>query len=222
MDDLSPKLFGIPVGYALAAFALLVAINLVFLDLFLIISPKSYDSAASVTVQTVSPSPSDEPCPAACLATIQEFVHTTSSSSVLQTTLTPTPTQKPSGIAPTTTELFIPFGSGSGAGTDWQDIPGLLATINTANYGQIQTVTFEASLRIPTGNQAAYARLYNVTDKHPVWFSEVSLEGGTPQLLISAPIQLDVGNKTYQVQLKTSLGSLTFIDQARLRIEALK
>ena len=61
-------------------------------------------------------------------------------------------------------------------------------------------------------------RLYNVTDKHPVWFSDVSLEGGTPALLISKPITLDSGNKTYQVQMKTSLKFQAFLDQSRLHI----
>ena len=82
----------------------------------------------------------------------------------------------------------------------------------------MKTVTFEVAIRIPTGNQIAYARLFNVTDKHPVWFSEVSVEGGKALLVISQPITLDSGAKTYQVQLKTSLGYLSYIDQSRLRI----
>jgi len=154
-------------------------------------------------------------CPSACLAQIQAL----SPPSAIQTgTTTPTPTQAPAKIVPMVSEFFIPFGSGSGNATDWQDIPGLLAAIDTANYATNRTVTFEVSLRIPTGNQTVYARLFNATDKHPVWFSDVSLEGGTPSLIISSPVQLDNGNKTYQVQLKTSLGFLSNIDQARLRI----
>ena len=73
-------------------------------------------------------------------------------------------------------------------------------------------------MRIPTGNEVAYARLFNVTDKHPVWFSEVSLEGGTPQLLISQPVAFDSGRKLYQVQMKTSLKYTAILDQARLHI----
>jgi hypothetical protein len=136
----------------------------------------------------------------------------------ISTTVTPTPTKAPAKTASSVSEFFVPFGSGSGDATDWRDVPGLSATLDTANYGQNKTVTFEVSLRIPTGNEIVYARLFNVTDKHPVWFSDVSLEGGTPGLVVSQPVTLDAGNKTYQVQLKTSLGFLSFIDQSRLHI----
>lgn len=115
-------------------------------------------------------------------------------------------------------EYFVPFGAGSSTTDDWADVQGLSASINTASYGSIKKVVFEASLRIPTGNQTAYARLYNVTDKHPVWFSEVSLDGGTAKLVISSPITLDSGEKTYQVQMKTSLKFPAYLDQARVHI----
>jgi hypothetical protein len=187
------------------------------LDIFLIASPKKSDNAASVIVQSDQATAAGDVCPEACLTKILEL--STPAASTIQTGLvTPTPTRTPTKVPSQTGEFFIPFGSGSGNSTEWENIPGLLAAIDTANYAQNRTVTFEASLRIPTGNQTVYARLYNVTDKHPVWFSEVSLEGGTPNLVISSPVQLDSGNITYQVQLKTSLGFLSYIDQARLRI----
>lgn len=115
-------------------------------------------------------------------------------------------------------EFFVSFGSGSSSADEWTDVSGLAAYIDSNQYGKIKTVTFEASLRIPTGNQTAYVRLYNSTDKHPVWFSEVSLEGGTPRLLISKPITLDTGNKLYQVQMKTQLKFSAILDQARVHI----
>lgn len=216
MDD-SPKIFGVPIEVAFACFALLAAINLIFLDIFLISSPKKGNDAASVIVQSDQSTPTTDTCPTACLNKIQELA-TSTATVAIQSTSTPSPTHIPAKTTSTVSEFFVPFGAGSGDATDWQDVPGLLATIDTANYGQNKTVTFEVSLRIPTGNEIVYARLFNVTDKHPVWFSDVSLEGGTPNLVISSPITLDAGNKTYQVQLKTSLGFLSFIDQSRLHI----
>lgn len=44
------------------------------------------------------------------------------------------------------------------------------------------------------------------------------MEGGTPQFLVSQPITLDPGVKTYQVQMKTTLKSQAVLDQARLHI----
>lgn len=135
----------------------------------------------------------------------------------------PTPKKEEIAVTRVSTlprEQFIPFGSGSTDVLDWTDVAGLEAEVDSTKYGRIKTVVFEATIRIPTGNEVAYVRLFNVTDKHPVWFSEVSVEGGTPKLVASAPLTLDSGNKLYRVQMKTSLRHLAILDQARLRITA--
>lgn len=117
-----------------------------------------------------------------------------------------------------TKESFITLGSGSSTADSWSDIPGAQSYIDSTAYGTIKTVTFEVSLHTPTGNQTAYARLYNVTDSHPVWNSDVTIEGGTPQLKISSPIKLDTGSKLYQVQMRTQLTSRTNLENARVHI----
>ena len=208
---------GMPLDFAFAILALFVTINLLYLDIVVVNRLNTPQEASSITVQSVSNKPTDGQCPQACLTKIQEITPASPTASI---TSTPQPSQAPKNPSiPSVKEFFIPFGSGSGIATDWADMPGLIATIDTKNYPRIKTVTFEASLRTPTGNQTAYVRLYNTTDQHPVWFSDVSLDGGTPQLVTSSPITLDSGSKTYQVQLKTSLGYTSYIDQARLRIE---
>ena len=157
----------------------------------------------------------DQLCPEACMSQIYEA--TTSVKISQQPTSTPEVT--PTSESPTTVkEFFVPFGSGSSMASDWQDIQGIQVTFDTANYPELKSVTFEASLRIPTGNEIAYIRLYNATDKHPIWDSEVSVEGGTPKLLVSKPITLGSGSKLYQVQMKTSLKFQAIFDQARLHI----
>ena len=77
---------------------------------------------------------------------------------------------------------------------------------------------FEAFLRIPTGNGRAYAKLYNVTDKHDVWFSEVMVEGGNTQRVESKNIGLDAGRKIYRVTMKTAMGYEAVLESARLKI----
>ena len=119
---------------------------------------------------------------------------------------------------PDVREYFIPFGSGNSSAGDWADVPGLSAYIDSTLYTKKQDVLFEASVHIPTGNQSAYVRLFNVTDQHPVWFSDVSTDGSGGNLLISNPITLDKGKKQYQVQMKTSLQYPAILDQARLHI----
>jgi hypothetical protein len=140
----------------------------------------------------------------------------------------PTPTQEitpPPQIqyisSPGTTqvkEYFIPFGSGQSSAGDWQDVTGLQTYIDSANYPNIKSVVFEASLHIPTGNESASVRLFNESEKHPVWFSEVSVAGGDPLFLISQPITLSSGNALYQVQMKTQLQYQAVLDQARIHI----
>ena len=193
----------------------LVFLNLLFLDFVIFDRPPA--QIIEKTVPLVS-----NACPLSCLSEIGKATkEATRSVKLASITSSPTPTVKPVSQAqavPFVKEFFVPFGTGSNSSDDWQDVSGLKATIDTANYGSIKTVAFEASVRIPTGNETAYVRLFNATDKHPVWFSDVSLDGGTPQLLISKPITLDSGNKTYQVQMKTSLKFQAFLDQARLHI----
>lgn len=156
----------------------------------------------------------DQLCPQACTSQIYEA---TTSVKIAQQ---PTPT---SDVTPTpetikiVKEFFIPFGSGSSLAGDWEDIPGVQATLDTNNFPELKSVTFEVTARIPTGNEIAYIRLYNVTDKHPIWASEISWEGGGTKLLTKA-ITLDSGSKVYQVQMKTSLKFTAIFDQARLHI----
>lgn len=152
-------------------------------------------------------------CPASCISRIEEV---TSSIKIVQPTSTPRPVTQ---ITPSSSkESYVALGSGSTSAGDWTDVSGAFEYIDSTKYGRIKTVTFEASVRIPTGNQTAYVRLFNVTDKHPVWFSEISLEGGTPRDLVSQPITLDPGVKLYQVQMKTSLKYTAILDKASVHI----
>jgi len=115
-------------------------------------------------------------------------------------------------------EVIIPLGVGSTTSVNYLDLEGIEAYIDSSKYPNYKEVYFEASLRIPSGNGKATAQLYNVSDKHPVWYSEVTLEGSTPKMIISPKINLDSGNKLYRVQLKSSMSAAVYLDNARIRI----
>jgi len=209
-------------------FITLTLINLIYIDIVTLRNPKTtiVEKVINITKPPDSPQTSsviltDQVCPQTCIAQIYEATVSSrmqpTTMPTITPTITPTISSAPEGIS-TVKEFFIPFGSGSSTAGDWQDVQGIQATIDTANFPGLKSVTFEATVRIPTGNEVAYIRLYNVTDKHPIWFSEISLEGGTPKLLISRPIILDSGSKLYQVQMKTSLKFQAIFDQARLHI----
>lgn len=189
---------------------IVIFLNLLFLDwqiLQLINKPNPIQQNETKTSE-VSLTPKTEMCSQNCLDVIKQATSTAQPMTTMQTS------------APSTSQAyFVPFGSGSIASSDWQDISGLQAYVDTANYNGIKTVTFEASVHVPTGNETVNVRLFNVTDGHPVWYSEVFFNGGTnAQLLVSKPISLDQGNKLYQVQMKTQLTFPAILDQARLHI----
>lgn len=210
--------------------ALLFAIilgNLLVLN-FLVFRYKSQQSSQlnaflPLSKDTTSfPTDNTSACKKDCVMEIYEAIHQATASLTLSKPAPKTITMEKSSENSKGTlikEIYVAFGSGTNSSNEWMDVPGLQAYLDSTKYEQIKKVVFEAALLIPTGNERAYARLYNVTDKHPVWFSEISLEGGEPQLLTSQPITLDTGNKLYQVQMKTSLKYNATITQARLRID---
>lgn len=115
-------------------------------------------------------------------------------------------------------EYYIPFGTGTNTTTEWTDVKGVGAYIDSRLYGAVKKVVFEATVGVPSGNQIAFIRLYNTTDKHPVWYTEMQMSGTGPELLISSGITLDSGNKFYQVQMKSQMGAPTNLLQARMHI----
>lgn len=153
-------------------------------------------------------------CPNSCLVKINEA---SISTKITQPTLLPLTSSK-TGDEQSLKEVIITLGSGNNRSDDWVEVPGVETYIDNTKYAKIKTVTFESSASIPDGNQTAYIRLFNATDKHPVWFSDVSFEGGGTRYLISKPITLDSGNKLYKVQMKSSLKHLTELYQSRIRI----
>lgn len=209
-----------------------VIINLLVLDIWEVIKTKKTDNQLNST-QSVSVSPTipqsnypspiaNESCPKSCSNLIKDATSSLKLTAI-NTATTSAPTTKPAPTAnaaeSSVKEFFIPFGSGSATSDDWEDVGGLQANIDSTKYGKIKSAVFEASVRIPTNNEYAYVRLYNVTDKHPVWNSEVYFPGGSAAtLLTSQSISLDAGAKLYKVQMKTQLKYQAFLDQSRLHI----
>ena len=116
-------------------------------------------------------------------------------------------------------EIFIPIGSGSTQNNNYEDLAGLEVTIDTNKYPSIDSVVFEASIWVQDGNGKMFAQLYNVSDKHPVWNSEISTSSSKATLTSSPTITLEKGSRTYRVQAKTNLTSYAaHVDNARIKI----
>lgn len=218
--------------YVLFGIIFILVLNAIIVDV-LFFSSLRKTSSDNLVLQQVSAI-----CPQSCVAKFYDFTAkqssqspATASAQVQNVTSTPTPsptsTSTPTSIptnAPTPTpelrEYFVPLGQGNGSYTDWTVVPGMGAKITIANYGKVEKVYFEATVRIPTGNQTVYIRLYNASNQQNIVNSDLTLSSGTTTLLTSQQISLTEtkDENLYQVQLKTQLGYLTYIDQARLRI----
>lgn len=116
-------------------------------------------------------------------------------------------------------EIFIPLGSGSTNSNSYADLAGLEVTIDTTKYTAIDSVVFEASIRVEGGNGRAYAQLKNVTDNNPLIESMVSSTSGTSEVKVSGNIPILSGSKKYGVMAKTDITNFAaHVDNARIKI----
>ena len=208
-------------GFLLFFFFLIV--NLLLLDLWVGINfNKTLHNQPSTMATKVTPSATplsdNQLCPKNCLTIIDEA--TTSLKLAPQAKVSPSTPKVaiPSPDTSTVKEFFIPLGTGTSTAEDWTDVPGVKAEVDNTKYGKIQKILFEASVHVPSANEIVEVRLYNESDKHPVWNSELFFPSATTQNFRIAEIQLGQGAKTYKVQMKTQLKFPANLDQARIHI----
>lgn len=193
----------------LLVLTLFLVINVTIINLVVL---RSHNKTAAYSVQVSDPPPIT---PVVCDSLCQKNVADMMAESI--PTSIPTKLEQPSIRVSSQREHILPLGSGKTSSREWQEIPGAEIEINTENYPNILEVVFEAYLSIPNASGFAHAKLVNVTDKHDVWFSEVSME--TDKVTgKEAKITLDSGKKRYRVSLKSSLGADIILHNARVKI----
>ncbi len=203
---------------------LLIFLNLLGLDLLIINGWNVKMSEKIITTSVASHnSINTNVCSQDCIFKINAVSDMIKGNKAISLTPSPTPFKQQvntvSNSSTSVKEYYVPFGSGSGSSPDWQDVSGLQASVDSASYGNIKSVVFEASLHVPTSNEIVSVRLYNATDKHPVWNSDITFIGDSSSVfLVSPSINLDSGSKVYKVQMKTQLQSPAILDQSRLHI----
>lgn len=204
-------------------FFLLLFLNLIYIDV-LLVEGSNKETIVQKFTNIISPPVAENKaavvpdiCPQSCLSQIQQAI--VNKPNAVTPTLSPTALPLQNTNSSQAKEYYVPFGSGSGSSADWQDVPGLQASIDSSSYASIKSVVFEASLHVPDANQSASVRLYNATDNHPVWNSQLDFTGSTQSVfLTSQSISLDSGNKLYKVQMETQLQYTAVLDQSRLHI----
>ncbi|OGY18262.1 MAG: hypothetical protein A2900_04795 [Candidatus Chisholmbacteria bacterium RIFCSPLOWO2_01_FULL_50_28] len=139
---------------------------------------------------------------------------TTAPSVVEKTVVERVVTQAPSS---TVKEFYIPLGQAAAQTENfsWVDT-GAEATFDIANYGSVKEVNFEATLSSPEGQ--VEVRLYNVSDKNAIYGSTIVGDAQDPKLYRSSNLVLPGGQKTYRVQMRTSVKVLATMHSGRIRI----
>ena len=132
---------------------------------------------------------------------------------------TPTIEKKAVNPAPqqTVKEYYVPLGHAALATENfsWGDT-GVETTLDLGNYPGVKQVNFEATLYAPEGH--VEARLYNVSDSNALIDSTILGTTQEPKFYRSGNVVLPSGNKTYRVQMRTSLHVTAQMDNARIRI----
>jgi hypothetical protein len=126
----------------------------------------------------------------------------------------PSSSAKSSGS--TVKEYIVYIGSGQTANRDWTDITSAATTINTANYGQLKGVYFEAALSIVGGE--AHARLKDQTTGQPIYQTEIFNNTSSPTWLTSSPMTLSSGTNNYIVQLRSTSGEMAILSGSRIHL----
>jgi hypothetical protein len=115
--------------------------------------------------------------------------------------------------------LYIPLASqGSTVETIWTDIPGSDFYFDLADYLAVKAVRFEIRLLALHGSAKVYARLYDVTNKRAVDFSELSTQSSTFLRLDSGELRIWRGDNRYTVQLRSENGTEVQLKEAKLKI----
>jgi hypothetical protein len=163
------------------------------------------------------PSGTNDSCSSSCIGLIRSA--TASAAKVTSTTPTQSTTTiyTPSKVINTASkgEFFIPLGNGSVvSGTDWTDVTTAQAIFDAGNFGSIKAAYFEVFIHADSGQVSA--RLFDTTTPAILFSSQVA-NSSSASTFFSAPITLSSGNKTYRVQMKSTIAT-GILDQARVRI----
>lgn len=223
----------------IVSFGILALGNLLFLDYFLI-KGKDIEKAGTVgtaskinemvgnviprmgeelpTKTSVSEVGVDFSCNDNCLAIIRSEVQ-----KVVGALPTPTPIIQPTPqmvqSSSQTKVIYLPIiSSATTTQADWTDISSSDFYFNLTDYTGVKEVQWEASLKSFLAYNTVSARLYDVTNKRAVDFSQLETQSAAFDFLRSPNISIWRGNNLYRVQMKTPSGSLATLGQARLKI----
>lgn len=115
--------------------------------------------------------------------------------------------------------FYVPIGQATAKSSDntWKNTP-VEVDFNSEDYGDLEKLTFEATLRIPTGNGQVKARLYD-TQAGVVAGSEIVGETIEGVYVKSSPLVISEGERTLRLQILTTLDFDGVVENARIKVE---
>jgi hypothetical protein len=115
--------------------------------------------------------------------------------------------------------LYIPLGTiGETGDQSYIWIEASEAIINPNEYDGYSSMQLQVSLKLTEQIGVVSARVFNQTDQQPVSNSEVSSKATDYVLLTSSGFKLPPGQKTYRLQVSSSLGNNAYIQNARIKV----
>lgn len=211
------KILGVGIG-------VLIIVNLLVLDFIWVKQKKETPVSKSgiELLRTSTPTlPLSEITPAEeCSEACQEYFDQKINEAISSL---PTPASQktvvPAQSTPSSKVAYITIGgSSSTSSTSWVDIPGTDFYFDLSDYPTATGVRWEISLRAFLAGNKVYARLYDVTNKRAVDYSELFTDSGTSELQRSVDLAIWRGNNLYRVQGKSSTGTPAYLDSPRLRV----
>lgn len=219
---------------ALLTLIAIVLINLIILDIKFFSAPQKSIKPQETKVETIKEVTKIQQVPAAStkpidIKSIQNYIETELEKAIatvsaeinkLKNTQSSVQTITQQQTSQNQSTLYVTLGgSVSTSNRDWSYVGGSEAYFNKADYKGAKKISFEAFLKINSGNGEANARLYDATNKVVISDSEI-FGGGETFVLRSTPVSnLMDGNNLYQVQLRSTTGYEAYMDGARFKIE---
>ena len=179
-----------------------------------VITPTAFSSPSpTISISEITP---PDGCSEECLSYIDQKINQVISG-------LPTPASQktfvPAQPASSSKVAYLTIGGSSSTNsTSWVDIPGTDFYFDLSDYPTATGVRWEISLRSYLAGNFVYARLYDVTNKRAVDFSEQSSDSGTSELKRSPDLSIWRYNNLYRVQGKSSAGCDAYLDSPRLRV----
>lgn len=212
-----------PAQIFLIIFTILILANLLVLDYFWWQGrnktfPSEGQPEATINKETSA-------CDLSCQETITEKIQEELEKTTPQAGQSSSPTVSPPAscalptASPQVKVVYIPLiTQGFTVETTWTEITASDFYFDLADYPSAKEVRFETHLLALHGSAKVYTRLYDVTNKRGVDYSDLSTQNDTFTRLESSGLKIWRGNNKYTVQLRSENGTEVQLKEAKLKI----